>query len=87
MSTQGTNWLSQRSASAQMIASGSAALPLSWSPGDQCSNRQRSALRSILDYVMQVTGVTPKQAHSVLLLGYVQSLILLNARYFCCPIG
>lgn len=56
MSTQGTNWLSQRTAADEIIASRNAALPLPWSPGD----RQRSALGSILDYVMQVTGVTPK---------------------------
>lgn len=70
--------LAQRTASDKIIASRNAALPLPWSPGD----RQRSALCSILDYVMQITGVTPKQAHSVILLN--QDMF---RAWFCSMLG
>lgn len=67
MGTWGANQLSPRSASdlGQVTTSMNAAPSLFWSSDNQRSCRQRSALCSILDYVIQITDVMPKQAHSM----------------------
>lgn len=72
---RGADRLSPRSASdlGQVIASTNATWSLFWSSDDQRSCRQRSAFCSILNYVIQITDVMPKQAPSVVSLNWGMS--------------